>query len=165
MPACAVIRCGLCDVALPPPPWCRHLLEELLQHTSAHIVCLIRPKKGAEGAPLARLKSARLSARLPWFGNDRSALDGAGYAACEAPTAPFVGEGQGGKHGDGDECVALGGRVTVIAGDISKPRLDVTAGTWDTLASNVDAIIHNGTPRRLCVRMHRVSRLTLRRKR
>lgn len=35
-------------------------------------------------------------------------------------------------------------RLDVVVGDLSKTKLGVDEGTWDTLANNVDVIIHNG---------------------
>ena len=109
-------------------------------------MCLVRPKTIAHGetlTPISRLRSARLTAGLPWDDSTDAAFgagaggDGAEYPPLATPVQPVV----VGEPGQG---MVLGGRVCVVAGDISQSRLGVPFAVWDRLAHSVDAIFHNG---------------------
>lgn len=82
-----------------------HLLLDLLRHSDAHVVCLVRADDDIAAAH--RLEHALRGYALPW---SREILR----------------------------------RVTPLAGDLRRPRLGLTAARWDTLATEIDAIVNAG---------------------
>ncbi|RMI33686.1 thioester reductase domain-containing protein [Nocardia stercoris] len=80
-----------------------HLLLDLLRHSDAHVVCLVRGEDDA--AATERLGKALRSFYLPWSSEIRR-------------------------------------RITVLAGDVRRPRLGLSAEQWDALAQDIDAIVN-----------------------
>ena len=117
-------RLQCCDATLATV--CSYLLEELLTHTSTHVVCLVR--SSPDTSPVDRLKLSRLGAQLRWS-------DVGDTSAEHHPGIDFDLLG-------GDRC--MDGRVTVVRGDLSLPRLGVSMSMWEQLSRQVDAIFHNG---------------------
>ncbi|HEY9747253.1 MAG TPA: amino acid adenylation domain-containing protein, partial [Allocoleopsis sp.] len=81
------------------------LLQELLQHTEAHIYCLVRAATSAEG--LSRIKSTLENYQLwhPTFNHSR---------------------------------------IIPVLGDLAQPWLGLTLNEFEQLATQIDAIYHNG---------------------
>ncbi|ATL31771.1 thioester reductase domain-containing protein [Streptomyces formicae] len=82
-----------------------HMLLDLLRHSDAHVVCLVRAAD--EEAGLKRLGAALTGFALPWSAEIRR-------------------------------------RVTVLPGDLRKPRLGLTDDQWGALADEVDSVVGVG---------------------
>ncbi|MGW4699289.1 thioester reductase domain-containing protein [Streptomyces sp. NPDC004285] len=79
-----------------------HMLLDLLRHSDAHVVCLVRAADEEEGTK--RLGAALSSYTLPWSSEIRR-------------------------------------RVTVLTGDIRRPRLGLSDERWTALTREVDSVV------------------------